>query len=188
MYCGLHSTFSSSLTKLFSQRFKMCRVCACVLYGEKHPGKINCNQAVNQVKPVILVTALTWFFKHFFAFVFCLIFLCVSMLTAEGRDICCGGIHASSTLQDYHPLHCVWNHAGRHSHSQWYLSLCVCVCVWVRERERDSAGLQGACVAFLWVRRRWWSLNDKCESDFMRQWVSHSDTLLKSQSKRFIFP
>lgn len=54
-------------------------------------------------------------------------FLCLC-LAAEGWDVCCRGIHASSALQDDHPLHCVWHHAGRHSHPQRYI-LCVRVCM-----------------------------------------------------------
>lgn len=68
-------------------------------------------------------------FKIFFFFLNDFLGLC---LTAEGWNVCCGGVHATSALQGDHSLHCLWHHAGRHPHPQWYI-VCVrvvCMCVW----------------------------------------------------------
>lgn len=89
-------------------------------------------------------------------FLFCLFFVSLThfcfYFTAEGWDICCRRIHASSALQDDHPLHCVWHHAGRNSHPQRYIPF-VCMCVdnwaWIEIAcvfMCVQLGLYGACV------------------------------------------
>lgn len=101
---------------------------------------------------------------------------CVWCLAAEGWDVCRRGLHASAALQGHHPLHRVRHHGHRHSHSQRFV-LYVC---FFHTRAPCRLWVSEVCV-FLSVGGGAGKLYDVFECDFTSQWLSQSNTLLKSE-------